>query len=90
MSAILSSTSRVHIIMDHNKIRFYLTKVETARREGTQELYLKGFWDDDFQKSQAFAYETATLIRRRLKEESRLLTRISFQAGNSAELIDEE
>lgn len=90
MSSSLGANTRVHIIMDHNKIRFYLTKIESARREGTQELYLKGFWDDDFQKSQAFAYETATLIRRRFKDESRLSTRISFAAGNSAELIDEE
>jgi hypothetical protein len=90
VNATLSANTRVHVSMEHNSTRYYLTKVESDRRPDTKELYLKGFWNDDFQKSEAFAYETATLIRRRFKDESRLSTRISFAAGNSAELIDDE
>jgi hypothetical protein len=90
VNATLGAHTLVHIITDQNKTRYYLTKVESARREDTKELYLKGFWNDDAQLSTGFAYETACLIRRRLKEESGIATRISFTAGNAAELIDEE
>jgi DNA-dependent RNA polymerase auxiliary subunit epsilon len=89
VNAILGAHTRVHIITDYNRVRYYLTKTETARREDTKALYIKGFWNDDPQLSTAFAYETACLIRRRLKEESGIATRISFTAGNAAELIDE-
>ena len=89
MNASIGAHTRVHVITEQNKTRYYLTKVENARREDTKELYLKGFWNDDAQLSQTFAYETACLIRRRLSEESRIATRISFQAGNSVELIEE-
>jgi hypothetical protein len=84
----LSANTRVHVSLFHNDTRYYMTKVESARRNDTT-LYLKGSWDDDPQKSTAFAYETACLIRRRLKEESRIDTRIALTAGNTAELIDE-
>jgi len=90
VNATLGAHTRVHIMTEQNKIRFYLSKVESSRREDTKSIYLQGTWNDDPQKSTAFAYETACLIRRRLKEESRIATRISFTAGNTAELIDEE
>jgi hypothetical protein len=85
----LSANTRVHIVTDQNKTRYYLTKVESARWPDTRGIYLKGHWNDDPQLSTAFAYDTACLIRRRLKEESGVATRISFTAGNAAELIDE-
>jgi hypothetical protein len=90
MNVTLGANTRVHIITDLNKTRYYLTAVESSRWPDTREIYLKGHWNDDPQKSQPFAYETACVIRRRLKEESGIDTKIALTAGNTAELIEEE
>jgi hypothetical protein len=89
MNAKLGAHTRVHIMTEQNKIRFYLAKIESARREDTKTIFLQGTWNDDPQKSTAFAYETANIIRRRLKQESYIDTRIALTAGNIAEIIDE-
>ena len=89
MNATLSATTRVFVSTVQNEITYYLTKMRGSRREDTKSIYIKGHWNDDAQKATAFAYETACLIRRRLKEESRIDTQIALTAGNTAELIDE-
>jgi hypothetical protein len=86
----LNANTRVYVSLEYNNLRYYLTAVDSARREDTKVLYLRGTWEDDPNKSQAYTFETASLIRRRLKEESNLDTRIALAAtGNASELIEE-
>jgi hypothetical protein len=85
----LNKDTRVHIILIHNGMRCYLNRVETARRPSTGDLYLKGSWNTDHRQSRSQTFETATLIRERLKRENGLTTYIAFEAGDAAELIQE-
>lgn len=89
MNATLGANTRVFVSTVQNEIAYYLTKIESSRREDTKSIYIKGHWNDDAQKATAFAYETACMIRRRLKEESYIDTRIALTAGNTAEIIHE-
>lgn len=85
---ILSANTLVHIVLLHDGARWYLQGAETARNQ-KGELYLRGSWNSDPAFSKSWAYDTATLIRERLKRESHLATRITLRAGDSAELIEE-
>jgi hypothetical protein len=85
----LNRDTRVHIILIHDSKRWYLNSVNTDRRPNTGELYLKGTWATDHRQSRAQTFETASLIRERLKRESCLTTYLSFEAGDNAEIIEE-
>lgn len=85
----LNKDTRVHIILRYDGTRWYLSHVETARRPNTGELFLKGTWNSDHRQSRTQSFETATIIRERLKRESGLETRLAFEAGDAAELIQD-
>jgi hypothetical protein len=85
----IASDKRVFISMLHDGARWWLTAVENARRPRTSELYLKGSWDTDASRAQSYAYATSDVIRRRLADESRLTTEISFTAGDASQFIEE-
>jgi len=87
MIAELNRNSRVHIVLLHDGKRLWLNSVETARRPNNGELYLKGTWNTDHRQSRTQTFETATLIRTRLKSENNLTTYLTLEAGDSAELI---
>lgn len=84
----ISASTRVFIILIHDNKRWYLASVETARREKTGDLYLRGSWNTNPARSTAHAFEIANLIRERLRRESGITTHIALAAGDSAELID--
>jgi hypothetical protein len=90
MIAQFNKDTRVYIVLVYDGARWYLTSVETARRPATGELYLKGTWDSDHRHARTQTFETASLIRERLKRESGITIYIALQAGDSAELIQGE
>lgn len=85
---ILNANSLVHVILFHDGARWYLQGAETARNQ-KGEIYLRGSWNSDPAFSKPWVYETAGLIRERLKRESNLATRIALSAGENVDLIEE-
>jgi hypothetical protein len=87
----IASDRHVFISMLHDGSRWWLTAVQTDQRPRTGDLYLRGTWEkEDATRAKSFTYATADVIRRRLAEESRIATQISFTAGDASEFIEEQ
>jgi hypothetical protein len=80
----ISSTTRVHVVLIHpdTKEHLYLVKPGTRRdREG--RLILSCSWDADPQRSVPTDFQTATIIQRRLLDESNLTARLALTTNSN-------
>jgi len=77
----------VHIIAIHNGVKYWLHAVTT--KHTNRGSYLDGDWREDASQSTPWAAGFAEIIRRRLREESGVATRISLTKGDAAELVEE-
>lgn len=83
----LSANTPVHVVWIRDNIRYHLHSVESKRRS-MGELYLCGNWSEHLEDSKPFAYQAATRMVERFKEESLLDVRLTLTASEHSEFLD--